>query len=228
MTIKVRKLMSIKIEKVGIIFVYIALFFNAYFMHDSLIALASALCGITYTILAGNGKPICYLVGLTGSAFYIYLAYSNQLWGNFFLYGLYFVPMQVLGFFKWNHNLKSDKYEIVKTKLPFKETIVLFVGAFFASVLTSFILAHFNDSTPIIDSFTTVYSILGMYLTVRRAIEQWFVWAGVNALSLIMWLTIILNGQKVYSTVFMWFVYFILALYFYREWVKEVNNSVAQ
>ena len=193
--------MRIKLEIIGILFIYFVLLTNAYIMHDSLIALLSALCGITYTILAGKGNPICYLIGLTGSAFYIYLSYSNHLWGNLCLYALYFVPMQILGFFKWTNNLKPNKYEIVKTKLKLKENIILFSITFIVSVIFAFILMYLGDTSPIIDSFTTIFSILGMYLTVRRAIEQWYVWAGVNLLSLIMWLIIALSGVKVYSTV---------------------------
>ena len=214
--------MRIKLEIIGILFIYFVLLTNAYIMHDSLIALLSALCGITYTILAGKGNPICYLIGLTGSAFYIYLSYSNHLWGNLCLYALYFVPMQILGFFKWTNNLKPNKYEIVKTKLKLKENIILFSITFIVSVIFAFILMYLGDTSPIIDSFTTIFSILGMYLTVRRAIEQWYVWAGVNLLSLIMWLIIALSGVKVYSTVLMWLVYFILAIYFYNKWKKEV------
>ncbi len=210
----------------GIIFIYFVLFINAYVMQDSYIALASAFCGITYTLLAGKGNPLCYLIGLTGSAFYIYLAYSNNLWGNCLLYALYFVPMQIIGFINWHKHLKADKYEIIKTSLSKKENIILFSLASLISVFVIIIFAKTGDSNPIIDGLTTVFSILGMYLTIRRTIEQWYVWAGVNLLSLVMWVIIALNGAKVYSTVLMWFVYFILAIYFYREWKKELSQVV--
>ena len=210
----------------GIIFIYFVLFINAYVMQDSYIALASAFCGITYTLLAGKGNPLCYLIGLTGSAFYIYLAYSNNLWGNCLLYALYFVPMQVIGFLKWNKNLKQDKYEVIKATLTKRENIILFSVALFISLFVIFVFFKTGDSNPIVDGLTTVFSILGMYLTVRRAIEQWYVWAGVNLMSLIMWIIIAFQGTKVYSTVLMWFVYFILAIYFYREWKKELSQAV--
>ena len=45
----------------------------------------------------------------------------------------------------------------------------------------------------------------------------------VNALSLAMWLTVALNGARVYSTVFMWAVYLFLAFYFYFDWKKELK-----
>ena len=208
----------------GILFVYSVLFLNAYLMHDSLIALASAFCGITYTLLAGKGNPLCYIIGLTGSAFYVYLSFSNSLWGNCLLYALYFVPMQIIGFINWHKHLKADKYEIIKTSLSKKENIILFSLASLISVFVIIIFAKTGDSNPIIDGLTTVFSILGMYLTIRRTIEQWYVWAGVNLLSLVMWVIIALNGAKVYSTVLMWFVYLILAVYFYISWKKELSE----
>ena len=64
-----------------------------------------------------------------------------------------------------------------------------------------------------------------MYLTVRRAIEQWIVWMIVNALSSIMWISIVMNGEKAYSTVIMWVTYFVLAIYFYAKWRKEIKEG---
>ena len=82
-----------------------------------------------------------------------------------------------------------------------------------------------NDKNPLLDSITAVFSIGGMYLTVRRAIEQWIFWMGVNLLSLIMWINIASTSEiKVYSTIVMWTVYLFLAIYFYIEWRKELNK----
>ena len=64
-----------------------------------------------------------------------------------------------------------------------------------------------------------------MYLTVKRAIEQWIIWMVVNGLSILMWLNLVISGSKAYSTVLMWTVYFILAVYFYVVWKKEMSNT---
>ena len=82
-----------------------------------------------------------------------------------------------------------------------------------------------KDKNPIIDGITTIFSLAGMYLTVKRCIEQWQIWMLVNGLSAIMWIGAVLNGAKVYSTVTMWIVYFILAIYFYFDWKKELINN---
>lgn len=213
-----------KSEIIASICIYLTLFINILFFKDSPIAFISAFFGITYTILAGKGTPICYIFGVMGSSFYGYLAFHNALWGNLILYMGYYVPMQVLGYFRWQKHLKSEAYEIIKTSLSKKEFVNLILISLLASLIMTYILFILNDKSPIIDSITTVFSIAGMYLTVKRAIEQWWFWIIVNGLSVIMWIRIALSGEKVYSTVIMWSVYLLLAIYFYFTWRKEIKN----
>ena len=52
-----------------------------------------------------------------------------------------------------------------------------------------------DGKTPYIDSFTTIFSIFGQILTVKRCVEQWYVWFFVNLISLIMWIYAYINGS---------------------------------
>ena len=131
--------------------------------------------------------------------------------------------MQILGIFQWKKHLKKTTNEIYKTKLETKELIRLSIISILACVGAIFILKNIQDSNPIIDGITTMLSIIGMYLTVKRCIEQWIVWTIVNGLSIIMWLNIALQGGKTYSTIVIWFVYFVLGIYFYQRWNKELS-----
>lgn len=218
MTIKQEKL-----EKIVFVFLLLFIILNAFRCHDSVQALISAVCGITYTVFAGKGYPVCYLFGVTGSSFYAYISAQNALWGNVFLYLGYYVPMQILGFWQWRKNLKQDKNEIVKTSLKLKEFFIIVLCSVVLVIILAAFLGTTADKHPILDSMTTIFSISGMYLTVRRCIEQWLFWMIVNALSLLMWLNIALQGGRVYSTVIMWAVYLFLAFYFYLQWRREIK-----
>lgn len=211
-----------KFEIIGLFTVLTIIFINTILYKDNPIAVCSAVCGILYTVFAGKGKISCYLFGLTGSWCYIWLSLKNALWGNMALYLCYYVPMQILGIFKWKNNLKKETKEIIKTKLQPLERIKLVIVGVLGCLITILILKHFNDKSPIIDGITTFLSILGMYLTVKRCIEQWFIWMIVNGLSMLMWINLISQGTKAYATVIMWGVYFILSFYFYFQWKKEV------
>ena len=214
-----------KYEVIALCIVFLIVGINAFVLHDSKAAIVSAVCGILYTTLAGKGKISCYFFGLLGTSFYSYLSFKNALWGNLLLYVCYYFPMQVTGIFKWKKHLKSDTKEIVKTKLSQKELIVLSLGAIAACVGVIFILWYFKDKSPIFDGITTVFSVIGMYLTVKRCIEQWIAWIIVNGLSSLMWLELVLKGAKAYSTLLMWIVYFILGIYFLIIWKNEMKET---
>ncbi len=212
-----------KYERIFFPLVILLIIAISIFLKDSKIALLSAVCGISYTILAGKGRISCYFIGITGTFCYCYLSFVNGFYGNLLLYALYYLPMEIIGIFKWKKHLKKEKQEIEKTSLTNKErTIYLAFGLFFTSLL-SVIFQISGDSKPFLDASTTIFSIFGQLLTVKRCIEQWYIWFFVNLLSLIMWIYAYINGSNCFATVLMWFVYLVLALYFLKNWQKELK-----
>ena len=193
------------------------------YMKVNKVALVSAVCGISYTILAGKGKISCYLFGLAGTFCYSFISFKNALYGNLALYALYYFPMQVAGIFKWKKHLKSDTQEIEKTKLSKKERIIYSLIAVLGSVILAYVLWKLNDQNPIIDAITSVFSIIGLILTVKRCIEQWYIWFVVNGLSMVMWIQAYLNGSNCFATILMWATYFVLSIYFLHAWNKEMR-----
>lgn len=190
---------------------------------DNKVALISAVCGISYTILAGKGKISCYLIGMIGTFCYSYLSFVNGFYGNLALYMLYYFPMEIIGIYKWRKHLKRDVREVVKTKLTNKERMVYSSVAVILSLLVSFILKITGDTKPFLDGSATVLSIFGQILTVKRCIEQWYVWFFVNLISLIMWFYAYINGSNCFATIIMWAVYLVLSIYFLHSWKKEIN-----
>ncbi len=195
------------------------------YVGDSKVALMSAICGISYTILAGKGKISCFLFGLLGSGCYIYIASQNHLWGNVALYVFYYVPMQILGIFRWRKHLKKESREIIKTTLSFRSRWVYGGLALLLSVGLYFILKFVGDASPLMDSLATVFSVGGLLLTVKRCVEQWYFWIVVNAVSMIMWIEAYLNGSNCLATVFMWGTYLVLAFYFLYTWQKSLVDD---
>ena len=195
------------------------------YIGDDKIALVSAICGITYTILAGKGKISCYIFGLSGTLCYSYLAYKNALYGNLLLYMCYYFPMQILGIFKWRKHLDKNSREIIKTNLSLKSRYILFLSAILLSLIFSYILKQSGDASPYMDGFTTVLSVFGLILTIKRCIEQWYIWTIVNGLSVFMWIEAYYKGSNCLATILMWGTYFILGVYFLYIWKKELNKQ---
>lgn len=211
-----------KIERVVFPLGILLIIFISIYMNDSKIALVSAICGISYTILAGKGKISCYVFGLCGTLCYAYISYKNGLFGNLALYAMYYFPMQIVGIFKWKKHLNKESQEIIKTTLSFKERKYYLFISLILTVILYFILRSLHDLSPLMDSVTAVLSIVGLILTVKRCIEQWYVWFIVNGISTIMWINAYLHGSNCFATILMWFTYFVLSIYFLYTWRKEI------
>ncbi len=214
-----------KAEIIGFPLVLVLIFICSICLKDSPVALLSAICGIAYTFLAGKGRVICYYIGLVGSFCYVYLSYKHSLFGNACLYMFYYIPMQVLGIFSWQKNLKKDSAEIIKSFLSLKARTITYLVAALVCVIFAYILKIFKDVNPILDSITTILSIFGMYFTVTRKVEQWHMWIVVNVLSFILWLDLFLQGRNVFATMTMWGVYSFLSFYFMFKWYKELKEQ---
>ena len=202
--------------------ILLTVFFSVFF-HDEIIVTVSAFCGISYTILAGKGKLSCFYIGLVGTLLYCYISYKNGFFGNAVLYGCYYFPMEIIGIFKWKKHLKKDKNEIIKKALSLKEKIFYTLAIAFSSALFGIFLNYKHDASPVIDSITTVASVFGLYLSVKRCKEQWYVWFIVNFLSSFMWITALMKGSPCLGTVLMWLIYTGLSVYFLVLWEKELK-----
>jgi len=211
-----------KYEAIFVPFFLLLIFSVSVYMKDSKVATASALFGLTYTILAGKGKISCFFFGLQGTLCYSYLSFENAIYGNMLLYMGYYFPMQILGIFKWKNNLKKDNNEIKKTMLSNKERFLLSFITIISTIVFGFILKNLNDSAPFLDSCATILSIVGMYLTVKRCIEQWIIWTIVNAITIVIWFNILVQGGNTFATLLMWCSYLFLGVYFFFKWKKEM------
>lgn len=191
----------------------------------SIISIIYTVTGVLYTFFAGKGKVFCYFFGLISTLCYSYLTLKNNFLGNFLLNISYYLPMQIIGIFLWKKHLKKDKKEIIKTKLNKKEFRILCIVTFIITVTTILILKLTSDKSPILDGITTILSIAGMYLTVRRCIEQWCIWIIVNLLTIIMWLKVALTNPQTFPTIIVWTIYLYLGIHFYLKWKKELDNQ---
>ncbi len=200
-------------------------FLLSVYMKDSPVATVSAVFGLLYTIYAGRGKFICYLFGMVGTICYSYLALKQALWGSLLLYAGYYFPMEIIGLFAWRKHVNKKNNEVKKTCLSHKTRLLFGIILLLCSAIFAVFLKFSHDKFPILDSITTILSLGGMYLTVKRCIEQWILWTIVNFISIVVWFKIFMTGGKTFATLLMWLIYFFLGIYFYFRWKKE---SVAQ
>jgi len=212
-------------EKIFFPFVILTTILISFILQDSKIALISAICGMSYSFLAGKGKISCYFIGMIGTFCYCYIAYKNAFYGNLALYAFYYFPMYIIGIICWSKNLNKESRTIIKTRLSKKERLIYFTFMCTLVLICGYFLSKIGGKTPFIDSITTIFSIFGQILTIKRCYEQWYIWLIVNVLTLIMWVIAYLNGSNCFATIIMWLIYTFFAIYFLINWKKELISN---
>lgn len=194
-------------------------------MNDNKIATAQAVFSLSYSIMAGKGKISCYFLGILGTLCYSFLTFKNALYGNLLLHLCYFLPMEIIGIFAWKKKMNKEKHAIIKTQLSNKERLFFSLIIVVTGIVFAIFLNYIGAKFPVMDSFSTVFAIAAMYMTIRRCIEQWVLWTGVNILSAVMWLIIFATGANTFATFLTWSIHLFLGIYFFFEWYKELKTQ---
>lgn len=187
-----------------------------YILIDSL----AAICGVFCVVLCAGGKKSQYYWGFVNIVAYIVIAFINKLYGEVMLNALYYLPTQFIGMYVWSKHYhdKEDQVEGKRMKPLFILIWALIsVGGVFGYKL---ILDALGGNTTLLDSMSTVVSLLANALMVARFREQWLLWIVVDVVTVIMWL---LAGDLIMTV--MWSIYLLNAIYGWIMWCKMSKSS---
>ncbi len=190
---------------------------------DTLMGIISSVTGIAYSVCTGKGKLSGYLFGIVNSSLYAIISYNAGFYGETMLNGLYYFPMQFVGFYVWSKNISSQTHEVTKRRMNMKKRLVLISSIALFTLIYGLLLKYLDDSMPFIDSFTTVASVIAMIATIKMYSEQWWIWLVVNAVSVYMWWCDFSTGSDNMATLLMWAVYLVNAVIMIIKWEKEIS-----
>ena len=190
---------------------------------DNLRGIIAAVTGVLYVLITGKGKLSGYLFGLVNALLYGIIALEAKYYGEVMLNLLYYVPMQIVGWFAWKKNMNSETNEVNKKKLSVKAELVLFAGSVVAIYIYSLVLKYLGGNLPLIDSISTCLSVTAMILSVGRFLEQWILWFIVDVVTVYMWYVDYVNGGSDIATLIMWIIYVISAVLMFVKWFRDVS-----
>ncbi len=185
------------------------------------------LSGVLCVVLVAKGNIMNYIVGTYNTIGYAWLAWGNGLFGEVGLNILFYLPMNVIGFFMWRKHV--DNGTVTMRKLSVKWVCFLsavsgvcIAGLGFAlSLLTT-------QNTPYIDATTNVLSVVATILMVRRYREQWVAYIILNVFSVVMWAFRALSGSPEGPLmIVMWSAYLVNAFYGFYNWNKGAKKAEA-
>lgn len=195
------------------------------YWKDSMIGIMSALTGVWCVILTGKGKRSSFIFGTVNVLFYAYIAFGAKYYGEVMLNLIYYFPMNFVGWFAWNKHMNEENGEVIKSSLPRKKGIILYVCTAVAIFLYGLVLRALNGNLPFVDSMSTVVSVVAQILSVKRLTEQWVLWIVVDVVTVIMWEVNFANGGESIATLLMWSIYLLNAIIMYIRWKREVKEN---
>lgn len=155
---------------------------------------------------------------------YAIISYEAKLYGETMLNALYYVPMQFVGFYIWNKNMDDNTKEVKKGHMTGKGRILLLLSMILGTYLYGLLLAFLGDAMPFVDSFTTIFSVIAMVISVKMFAEQWWVWVVVDIFSVYMWWCNFSSGSDNIATLLMWIIYLGNAIIMLVKWEKEAER----
>lgn len=194
---------------------------------DVLSAIAT-ISGVLCVVLVAKGHISNYIFGLIQVSLYTYLSWGVGYWGEVALNGLYYVPMQFIGFFTWRKRTQEGSRTRVKAKnLTTRQRIALFILCTVLTVLGGLILKHYGDPAPFLDSTTTFLSVVAMFLMIKTYSEQWYLWITVNVATIIMWSMAYIREEQASHLIiaFMWCVYLLNSIHGLIGWKKAAKTA---
>ena len=149
------------------------------FLSAHWLDIVTTVLGLAYILLEYKASIWMWLVGFFMQALGIVLYYQKGLYADCGM-EFYYLSMTIYGYWRWVRGTATKEPLPIRhfpSKLVFPWTLLI-LGVW---GIMFWFLKTFTDSTvPMIDSFTTALSIVGIWALAHKYLEQWFIWIVVD------------------------------------------------
>lgn len=188
---------------------------------DTWIGIIASVTGVICVVLCGMGRVSNYLFGTINTILYAWIAWKARYYGDVMLNLLYYLPTNFIGWALWNKHINAETNVVYKKRMTLKQDILLAVISIVGVFGYAKLLQLLGGSLPLIDSMSTVFSVIAQILMIKRFMEQWIIWIVVDAVSVIMWIAALSTEGASIAVLLMWAVYLANAVIMFVKWYRE-------
>ena len=212
------------------------------------ISAIAAILGVFCVVLGAKGAMANWIFGTVEAFLHIYICFCTHIYGDMLQRLVYNLPMQFIGWKKWSKRVRNDGSTTIHTRyMTWNQRIITVATVAICTFALGDFLTHFGPwfidtlksifpdiefktlktsyDMPMqmwLDSFTTVMSIITMYVSVKAYVEQWYMWLFINVAYIAMWL--MSDSEFSFMTVAKYSVYFVNSFYGIYMWNKLSKN----
>ena len=194
----------------------IILFFSSLDFNWTIIETIAVVLSVLYVILATKQNIWCWAAAGISVALYIYICFSAQLYPETGLQ-IFYLLMAFYGYFQWNKN--DGKLEIDQWTIG-KHLLFILTGAIITFLMGFYFATFTSSEMPIIDSFTTVFSIIATYMITKKVLSNWLYWIVIDAVSIYLYFS-----RDLHLTSLLFIAYTIIAVFGYFSWLKQTTSD---
>jgi len=195
----------------------IIFFLNNIDFNWSIIEFVAVFFSVLYVILAVKESIWCWGAALISVTLYIYICYNAQLYPETGLQFFYLL-MAFYGYYHWN---KNDSNLQIQVWTITKHLRILLLGAILTFLIGFYFSIYTNAVMPLVDSFTTVFSVFATYMVAKKVLGNWLYWIVIDAVSVYLYFS-----RDLHLTSLLFMGYTIIAIFGYFSWLKR-NNELA-
>ncbi len=127
--------------------------------------------GLTQGVLVMLNKRSNWIFYISQMIFLIIFSLINHLYGDIANNSFYLI-VGIIGFILWSNKKESNKI----TKASNKERIIYVIIILITTIVLSLVLKQTDDPLPLLDSFTTISSLVATYYMMKKKIDTWIIW----------------------------------------------------
>jgi nicotinamide mononucleotide transporter len=192
----------------------IALFLNTLNFNWSIIECVAVFFSILYIILAAKENIWCWGAGVISASLYIYICLFAQLYSQTGLQ-IFYLFIAFYGYYHWNK--KEQSLQIIEWSIG-KHLFILAIGSILTFLMGFYFTTYTNAKIPIVDSFTTVFSIFATYMVAKKILGNWLYWIVIDTVAAYLYFS-----AELHLTSLLFVSYAIIAIFGYFSWMKKIK-----
>ena len=214
-------------QVIWLVFANLTILGVSLYQEDTWIGIAASVTGVFCVVLCGMGRVSNYVFGTVNVILYAYIAWEAKYYGDVMLNLLYYLPTNFIGWAAWKKHINRDTNVVYKKRMTLKQDILLAVISIAGVVGYGYVLKLLGGNLPLVDSMSTVFSVIAQILMIKRYTEQWVIWIVVDAVSVIMWVAALYTEAASVAVLLMWAVYLANAIIMFVKWYRESKQAEA-
>ena len=184
----------------------------------SILETVAVIFSLLYVYLAAHQNNLCWLAAVISVSLYIYICFNAKLYAETILQVFYFL-MAIYGFYSW----KKNNSQLQISTWPIKKHLFIILLGTVLTFFLGFIFSNFTDAEmPLVDSFTTVFSVFATYMVVKKILSNWLYFIIIDIIS-----TYLYFSRDLHLTSLLFLLYTFIAVAGFIKWNRistQVND----